>query len=112
MQPTTRYFVAGLGALLALSPALLGCSGTERSEPAQGGTKGSEPGSIAPYTGYPDSIAALGHSAVTGEGTQPGGMEVKANSWATGTNQEVRSVYHAGRRHQVPGTPRRLRLLR
>ncbi|WP_457253380.1 hypothetical protein [Pedococcus sp. P5_B7] len=35
----------------------------------------------------------IGHSAVTGEGTQPGGQEVKANSWATGSNPEVNSIY-------------------
>jgi hypothetical protein len=47
----------------------------------------------SPYTGYPDSIAVIGHSAVTGAGTQPGGQEVKSNSWATGTNPQVNSIY-------------------
>lgn len=48
-----------------------------------------------PYQGYPDGVAALGHSAITGEGTQPSGNEAewKANSWATGTNTRVNSVY-------------------
>jgi hypothetical protein len=47
-----------------------------------------------PYTGYPDSIAVLGHSGATGEGSggEPG-VEVRENSWATGTNPAVNSVY-------------------
>ena len=48
---------------------------------------------VAPYTGFPDSVAAIGHSAMTGEGTEPGQPEVKANSWATGTNPQVNSIY-------------------
>ena len=47
-----------------------------------------------PYTGYPDSIAVIAHSAATGEGTAPPtGTDPKANSWATGTNPEVNSIY-------------------
>jgi hypothetical protein len=47
------------------------------------------------YTGYPDSIAVLGHSGATGENSDPNrpGVEVHANSWATGTNPKVDSVY-------------------
>jgi hypothetical protein len=48
---------------------------------------------VAPYTAYPDSIAVIGHSAVTGEGAQQGAKEVKANSWATGSNPAVTSIY-------------------
>jgi hypothetical protein len=45
--------------------------------------------------GYPSSIAVLGHSGATGEGSDPDrpGEEVRANSWATGTNPEVKSLY-------------------
>jgi hypothetical protein len=45
--------------------------------------------------GYPNSIAVLGHSGATGEGSDPHrpGAEVRANSWATGTNPEVNSLY-------------------
>jgi hypothetical protein len=45
--------------------------------------------------GYPDSIAVLGHSGATGENSDPRrpGVEVRANSWATGTNPVVDSVY-------------------
>jgi GDSL-like lipase/acylhydrolase family protein len=45
--------------------------------------------------GYPSSIGVLGHSGATGEGSDPDrpGEEVRANSWATGTNPEVNSLY-------------------
>jgi hypothetical protein len=45
--------------------------------------------------GYPNSIALLGHSQGTGENSDPGqpGVEVRENSWATGTNPEVNSLY-------------------
>jgi hypothetical protein len=79
--------------LAVLAPA--GCS-----TPAPPTSTSSTPASQAsatgtPYQGYPDSIAAIGHSAITGEGTQSGGSESewKANSWATGTNAQVNSVY-------------------
>jgi len=47
------------------------------------------------YVGYPSSIAVLGHSGATGESSDPRqpGVEVRANSWATGTNPAVNSVY-------------------
>jgi hypothetical protein len=45
--------------------------------------------------GYPSGVAVLGHSGATGEGSDPDrpGEEVRANSWATGTNPKVNSVY-------------------
>lgn len=47
-----------------------------------------------PYTGYPDSMAVIAHSAATGEGTvPPTSADTKENSWATGTNPEVNSIY-------------------
>jgi GDSL-like Lipase/Acylhydrolase len=47
------------------------------------------------YVGYPNSIVVLGHSGATGENSDPTqpGVEVRANSWATGTNPAVNSVY-------------------
>jgi hypothetical protein len=44
---------------------------------------------------YPDSIAVLGHSGSTGEDSDPRRPheEVRANSWATGTNPRVNSLY-------------------
>ena len=45
--------------------------------------------------GYPNSIAVLGHSQATGESSDPDqpGVEVRENSWATGTNPTVDSLY-------------------
>ena len=47
------------------------------------------------YTGYPNSIAVLGHSGATGYDSDPKqpGTDINANSWATGTNPAVNSVY-------------------
>jgi len=47
------------------------------------------------YTGYPNSIAVLGHSGATGYNSDPRRprADAKANSWATGTNPAVKSVY-------------------
>jgi hypothetical protein len=44
---------------------------------------------------YPSSIAVLGHSGATGENSDPTrpGFEARANSWATGTNPAVNSLY-------------------
>jgi hypothetical protein len=49
----------------------------------------------APYEGYPNSILVLGHSGPTGENSDPNqpGVAVQENSWATGSNPDVNSVY-------------------
>jgi hypothetical protein len=51
------------------------------------------PASATP--GYPSSVAVLGHSNATGEGSDPAQPHavIRANSWATGTNPAVNSVY-------------------
>ena len=47
-----------------------------------------------PYAGYPDSLAVVGHSQATGENTVPyENDDSKTNTWASGTNPAVRSVY-------------------
>ncbi len=45
--------------------------------------------------GYPDSIFVLGHSGATGYYSDPNNRErdATANSWATGTNPDVDSIY-------------------
>ena len=47
------------------------------------------------HAGYPDSIVVIGHSGATGEDSDPAQphVEIRANSWATGTNPAVHSVY-------------------
>ena len=45
-------------------------------------------------TGYPDSLAVVGHSQATGENTTPyENGDTKTNTWASGTNPAVRSIY-------------------
>ena len=62
-------------------------------------TIGSGREATAPVTAatnaFPTSMVVLGHSAATGEDSDPSQphVEVRANSWATGTNPAVDSVY-------------------
>lgn len=44
---------------------------------------------------YPNSMAVLGHSGATGFASDPDhpSRDARANSWATGTNPAVRSIY-------------------
>lgn len=92
-----------LPAIAALTlVALAGCEGpgsepTGRTDAATATpTQTAAPGPERKWTrGYPNSIAVLGHSGATGENSDPdqAGVEVRENSWATGTNPEVNSVY-------------------
>jgi hypothetical protein len=41
----------------------------------------------------PSGVVAIGHSGLTGEGTGAPSQAVPDNSWATGTNADVNSVY-------------------
>ncbi len=84
--------------MISMATLLAGCSG--QSTHAQGyEPASSSPGATArvvPYVGYPDSLVMLGHSGSTGESSdpaQPVGFETRANSWATGTNPAVNSLY-------------------
>ena len=77
-----------------------GCSGSgtdpEADANADSGTASSlKPSAPAqPDTGYPDSMAALGHSGITGDSSRERRYEVNVeDSWATGSNSEVDSVY-------------------
>jgi hypothetical protein len=56
---------------------------------------GASPTASASRSTYPTSIVALGHSGLTGFDSNPSLPEKDApeNSWATGTNPQVRSVY-------------------
>jgi hypothetical protein len=92
--------IAALGCIFALS--LMGRSAfSALYESVRVETAGAATGSVTvaqagrAYVGYPSSIAVLGHSGATGENSDPSrpGVEVRANSWATGTNPAVNSVY-------------------
>jgi lysophospholipase L1-like esterase len=62
-----------------------------------GSGNGSEAGStpLKSSSAYPSSIAAIGHSGLTGYNSDPSqpSTDVLANSWATGTNPAVNSIY-------------------
>jgi hypothetical protein len=88
--------------LVASGAALASCagSGDERStdrvarKSARAATETSAP--ARKWTsGYPNSVAVLGHSGATGESSDPDqpGVEVRENSWATGSNPKVNSLY-------------------
>ena len=67
--------------------AAVGATAADSSEPA-----GLDGGA---YVDYPSSIAVLAHSGATGESSDPRRprFEARENSWATGTNPAVDSVY-------------------
>jgi hypothetical protein len=59
---------------------------------SSGGTSSPSP---SPSSKYPNAIAVLGHSGATGFDSNPDqpGVDAKGNSWATGDNPTVNSVY-------------------
>ena len=71
-----------------------GCSGS-RTDADSGTPSSLKPSAAAqPDTGYPDSMAAIGHSGITGDSSRERPYEVNVeDSWATGTNPKVDSVY-------------------
>ena len=75
----SRVFTASVGVLTFSSLLLLASSALSANA----------------YVGYPSSIVVLAHSGATGENSDPRrpGVEVRGNSWATGTNPSVNSVY-------------------
>ena len=94
MQVATRVcatLAVGLAALTAAScgsnsGAASAAANTAPASPPSGTTSASHP---------PRGIIALGHSALTGENSDPQSPGVPAlqNSWATGTNPAVDSIY-------------------
>ena len=84
-MPANRQLVRAAPILLALALCAACSSGSGSSEAAQSPSD----------SPYPSSIVAIGHSGLTGYDSDPQNPEtdVPANSWATGTNPEVDSVY-------------------
>jgi hypothetical protein len=90
--------------LVAGAAALAGCGGSD-SKPSASTTASPSTARATPTPapaparkrtrGYPNSMAVLGHSGSTGENSDPDqpGVEVRENSWATGTNPKVNSLY-------------------
>jgi lysophospholipase L1-like esterase len=94
-----RHLAAG-GILLAV--LISGCGGTDHSTTEALAASPSASSSSASPTPTPgtatpelDSIVVLGHSGTTGFDSDPSqpGVDVRENSWATGTNPKVQSIY-------------------
>jgi hypothetical protein len=101
MQPRIKAV-----SLLVVAMSLAACgAGAGSTAPAPGtGTSATAPpatsgsttaATVAPTADVanPVGVIAVGHSGLTGEGTGGQFEAVKANSWATGTNHEVNSIY-------------------
>lgn len=102
-----RSLPAGFVAVVAvLALATTGCSSSGGSgspapeKPAHSAALSptpavSTPPTTAPATPKLDSIVVLGHSGTTGYASDPAHpqSDVRENSWATGTNPQVNSVY-------------------
>jgi hypothetical protein len=85
-------------ALLMLAAGLLGAACSSNGGPAPTATKAAPVSSSNGTTSASHplrGIIALGHSALTGENSDPEhpGMAAPQNSWATGTNPGVDSIY-------------------
>ena len=88
-------------AIAALTITLSACGGDQPTEQAPSPSAGSStaaPSSAAPApvtTEQLDSIAVLGHSGATGTMSDPADAfrDAHENSWATGENPAVRSIY-------------------
>ncbi len=84
------------GFLVAITVVLLAACSSQ-SDPGGPSTSTSGNGSPPTASGsrFPSSIVVLGHSGTTGFDSDPAAPEtdVVANSWATGTNPKIDSVY-------------------
>jgi hypothetical protein len=101
-----KFPITGLASVLCLAALVLtGCGAQRGAAPAPTATTAAVAPVVAatraaaPLTratpGYPSSMAVLGHSNATGEDSDPAQPHavIRANSWATGTNPAVNSVY-------------------
>jgi hypothetical protein len=83
---------------IALTSALLaGCGGEDASGPSTttASSSTSTPTATASRARTPelDAIGAIGHSGATGANSTGTGADVPENSWITGTNPKVDSIY-------------------
>jgi hypothetical protein len=87
----TAFVVLAAATLLAIA----GCGGDDGAKEGSGAGRAPATAASAASEALPRSIVVLGHSGATGENSDPSrpGAEVRENSWATGTNPAVNSVY-------------------
>jgi lysophospholipase L1-like esterase len=96
----TRRRPAAVGVLAvvaAFSAAVVACSSSTgpagvlpTPSPSSAGMAGA-----VPSTKYPNALVVLGHSGTTGANSDPAspGHDARENSWATGENPDVDSIY-------------------
>lgn len=78
-------------AVIANIVLLAACGPDTRAAPAEA-TASASP-SVTKVGGWPSALAALGHSGLTGYDSEHPQADAKGNSWATGDNPAVNSVY-------------------
>ena len=96
MARAPRVLTAVVIVVAGAAATLAGCGDSASQPTARADATVTAPAPAREWTrGYPNSIAVLGHSGSTGENSDPDqpGVEVRENSWATGTNPAVDSLY-------------------
>lgn len=85
-NPTSR--AAGAVLAVAVGAACAGCGSDDSSSAGPTTTPAAD-------STYPSSVVVIGHSGTTGFGSDPDNpmADILENSWATGTNPEVDSIY-------------------
>lgn len=87
-----RGLACGLAACMAI---LSGCTVGSAPSSVSGTSAATESDAPSASVKYPNSVVALGHSGVTGFDSEPEspGTDAPGNSWATGDNPAVDSIY-------------------
>ena len=85
---------ATLAVITALALAVGGCGSTDIADHGAAGPATSSTATAA-TPANPVGVIAIGHSGLTGEGSDPNrpGQVALENSWATGTSPQVNSIY-------------------
>jgi hypothetical protein len=86
-----RNRIATVAIVMATALALADCGSDD--DPESESTPPTSTAATAERTPELDAIGVIGHSGATGADSNGDGQDVRANSWATGDNQEVHSVY-------------------
>ena len=96
-EPLGRGGVAGLWPAVAMGLIVVGCTASPGpvASPSASAVGSDAPTASTTAETRLRGVVALGHSGLTGEGSDPSrpGQEARENSWATGTAPEVNSIY-------------------
>ena len=94
-RPLLPFVLAAVAVIVSACSASTG-GGTSVSPSATMSSSPAPSASTAPLSEkYPNAIVVLGHSGTTGYNSDPAspGTDTRANSWATGGNPAVQSIY-------------------